>query len=73
MIPWHDLQEVADKAPEQSVWRHKKGGIYTVTGYVMIESTWRIGIVYHGDHGLGIVRDAEEFLDGRFARMKAGE
>lgn len=65
-----DLHLCVKDTPEGSVWQHKKGGIYTVTGHVMIEATWQIGVVYHGSQGIGIVRDADEFLDGRFTRLK---
>lgn len=57
-------------APPGSRWRHlKTGGTYVVTGTVLIEATWRPGVEYVSTSGAikdVIVRDREEFLDGRF-------
>lgn len=49
---------------------HIKTGVrYVITGVCMIESTWRVGVIYRRAHErYDIVRDAEEFFDGRFVR-----
>lgn len=36
---------------------------------VMIESTWRPGVLYMNRDGVLIVRDEEEFFDGRFLEL----
>ena len=63
-------QENHPYIPKGSVWVHKKGSIYTIIGHVMIESTWREGVIYRDSRGVDIVRDSAEFLDGRFRRLK---
>lgn len=36
---------------------------------VMLESTWRPGVLYMNAEGVLIVRDKEEFFDGRFSKI----
>jgi len=52
-------------------WLHSKtGNLYDITGVCMIESTWRPGFIYVSlKDGISIVRDTEEFLDGRFVEV----
>lgn len=74
MTPEHLHLCVAD-TPVGSRWMHKKtGNEYRVTGHVMIESTWRVGVMYESIYPVGsvldIVRDGEEFNDGRFERLE---
>ena len=60
------------KTPVCSVWRHlKTGNKYSVVGHAMIESTWRPGVIYQRNYSTEplIVRDEEEFIDGRFERL----
>lgn len=69
------LGEVAKRAPRNTRWRHlKSGGEYLVTGHCYIEATARPGVLYtplYGAQGFAWVRDAEQFLDGRFERLAA--
>lgn len=46
------------------IWRHRKGGIYTVIGI-------HEGTVYYVAHSDGVFwyRPASEFFDGRFTRV----
>ena len=62
------IAALAVSVPVGSRWQHvARGTRYTVSGYCMIESTWRPGVKYVADvDGLEIVRDAAEFTDGRF-------
>jgi hypothetical protein len=68
--------------PIGSKWRHTKGGAYVVTGYCMLEATWKFAICYAPFDApndspravplypeVPIGRDASEFCDGRFVRM----
>lgn len=68
-----DVHLCVTETPVGSVWRHKKtGDDYRVTGHAMIESTWKPGVIYvRNIRGLSplIVRDGDEFIDGRFERI----
>jgi len=66
------INDTMERAPKGSEWLHKKsGGLYTVVGYTIIESTWELGIVYEAPlrFPLPITRAAGEFFDGRFERQ----
>lgn len=66
-----DVHLCVAETPVHSVWKHlKTGNQYIVTGHVMIESTWKPGVVYSGKDSFHIVRDGDEFIDGRFERIK---
>lgn len=61
------------KAPEGSVWRHKKsGGVYVVKLHVIVEATLAPAVVYHNRQKTKSeiwCRPASEFFDGRFERL----
>ena len=67
-----EISEALVTAPVGSKWMHtRSGGIYTIVGLTIIESTWELGVVY-GDKRrfpLSITRAASEFFDGRFVRQ----
>jgi len=62
---------LASAVPVGSRWQHiKRETRYTVSGHLMIESTWQPGVRYVADaDGLEIVRDGTEFTDGRFVMV----
>ena len=63
------LREANKAAPPASTWRHRSGGLYTVTCVALEESTLTPVVVYQGDEtGLRWTRPVEQFLDGRFTR-----
>jgi hypothetical protein len=66
-----DLNDAHMEAPVGSQWRHnKKGTVYEVAEYVIIEAVPTIGIVYSAaDKVLKWCRPLSEFLDGRFTRV----
>jgi len=72
MIPLEHAHLSVRETPVGSTWKHKRSGkAYTVTGHVMLEATWSPGVVYRGtEHSFDIVRDADEFTDGRFERIE---
>jgi len=53
-----------------SIWRHKKGGLYQVTGIGTHTETLEPYVIYHalGDHDIIIdwLRPLKMFMDGRF-------
>lgn len=59
-------------APTGSLWKHRKsGGVYRIVGHALIENDVTPAIIYEslsGDAGLW-VRPADEFQDGRFAKV----
>lgn len=67
------LEVISRRAPSGSRWRHlKTGTIYLVTGHYYLEANCRPAIGYtplYGAQTFAWVRDAEEFLDGRFERI----
>jgi hypothetical protein len=56
-----------------SVWRHyKRGGVYEVTGFCMLEKEWALAVLYRPigqPDSVPIAREHREFLDGRFEEM----
>ena len=66
------LSDAISAAPQGSRWRHRKGGDYVVVGHCMLEATVQPAILYRHDEPGNLVwaRDAGEFLDGRFTRIK---
>lgn len=58
-----------DRCPSPgSRWRHRKGGLYTVTGGCVVEATLAAAVLYRGADGVVWCRGLDEFLDGRFTR-----
>ncbi|MEM1385358.1 MAG: DUF1653 domain-containing protein [Pseudomonadota bacterium] len=57
-----------------SIWRHRKGGVYVVTGACRLEATDQDAVLYTALGGGGVVwaRAASEFLDGRFDEVDPG-
>ena len=54
-----------------SVWRHRKGGEYVVTGECRIEATREKAVLYVELGGGDVwARPVTEFMDGRFERIK---
>lgn len=52
-----------------SEWKHRKGGLYTIIGFGLIEADLTPSVIY-GDHNGNIwVRPCSEFFDGRFERI----
>lgn len=63
------------------IWRHvKTGGFYAITGFCILEATWRMAVLYipvtksaphtFTDNVTPIARDLEEFKDGRFTYVE---
>lgn len=76
----HALQVVADaraKVKQGSVWQHKKGGVYVVTGYALHTDTGAAVVLYRRIGGpdydpkledeLKFARPLEEWTPDRFA------
>lgn len=61
------------QTPVGSLWQHQKTkDFYRVTGHAMIESTWKPGVLYVQNirsPSPTIIRDGDEFIDGRFLRV----
>jgi len=57
--------EILARFEGHRVWRHRKGGVYTVFGVLA-------GIVFYAAHKDGTMwyRPADEFLDGRFEPLE---
>lgn len=53
-----------------SVWRHRKGGIYTVDQVVTHTETGEWLVVYSGEDGESWARPLSDFLDGRFTEQE---
>jgi hypothetical protein len=49
--------------------RHKKGGLYRVVRYGLLEADRSDVVIYDDADGLTWVRDKAEFEDGRFTRL----
>lgn len=56
-------------------WRHKKsGGLYTIIGEAIIESTMQRATIYKSLHDDKVwIRPKDEFHDGRFEVMNSME
>lgn len=54
-------------------WQHYRGGVYTTIGLARLSTNGpdegSFVVVYKNDHSELCVRDAAEFLDGRFQRL----
>jgi len=60
----HD--ELAD-----TVWQHKKGGVYRIVCIAFRETTMNLEVVYRDvHHPVTYIRPLEEFMDGRFKRFE---
>lgn len=63
--------DALNRAPANSRWRHRKGGLYTVLHHGFIEADETPCIVYRPDGADAVwVRPTAEFLDGRFTRLE---
>ncbi|MGS4945193.1 hypothetical protein ACVDG3_06915 [Meridianimarinicoccus sp. RP-17] len=70
-----------DRCEPGTIWRHRQTGhVYVVVGPCQIEATWRPGVLYRRINNADeiqpvgpIVRDREEFLDGRFEPLNIVE
>ena len=58
-----------------NIWRHKKsGGLYTIVGEAIIESTMQKATIYKSLHDDKLwIRPKDEFHDGRFEVMNSME
>jgi hypothetical protein len=61
---------LASAPPPGSRWRHRKGGLYTVTGAAVIEASLTPAVVYRDAAGRSWVRSLALFTDGRFTRVE---
>lgn len=66
---------LAEITPLGSVWRHRKGHEYKVTGHCTLEATVEAAVMYQRVEGDGPVwaRVGHEFCDGRFTRLHERE
>lgn len=51
------------------IWKHKKGGLYRVEGYCVIEKGLVPAVMYRAidKEGPVFIRPCDEFFDGRFS------
>ena len=54
-----------------SVWQHKKGGMYRIICIAFREQTMELEVVYRdAEHPVTYIRPYHEFMDGRFTQLK---
>lgn len=73
------IKDAADIAPVASVWRHKKGGVYQVTGIVIDSTDGEARIMYQRiagpkfnagiEYGIYFVRPVSEWTPDRFVPL----
>lgn len=65
-------EQACDDWTRGSVWRHLKSGrVYTVVGHCRLEASGEPAVLYcRPEDGTLWVRSTDEFLDGRFERIK---
>lgn len=66
---------VADLAKREvltdTIWQHKKGGVYRIVCIAFREKTMELEVVYRDvDQPVTYIRPLEEFMDGRFKRFE---
>lgn len=54
-----------------TIWKHKKGGLYRITMFCVIESGLVPAVAYQAVDGGGpvFIRPCSEFFDGRFRQQ----
>lgn len=69
-----DKPERPVKAVRGARYRHRKGGVYTVTGFAFDCDTGDRVVIYKADDPDEVwIRDLAEFEDGRFTRIDADQ
>ncbi len=52
-------------------WKHKKGGVYEIVGWTVLEDGWKPAVVYRRlDQPGTVTRACEVFFDGRFTPIE---
>jgi hypothetical protein len=52
------------------LWQHRKGGVYRIIGFTVIEDGWKPAVIYSPVDSTGTcVRPCYEFFDGRFTPL----
>jgi len=55
----------------ESLWRHRKGGVYRIVRVAFREQTMTPEVVYEDSaHPVAYIRPYDEFMDGRFERIE---
>ncbi|MEM9011565.1 MAG: DUF1653 domain-containing protein [Pseudomonadota bacterium] len=56
-----------------SVWRHRKGGLYRIECIALKEADLSLEVVYRARRGGAVyTRPFQDFMDGRFRRLRLG-